>query len=131
MPSLFLLDNQCKRPILAMQMPRRFAAHLNRHPDVRAGGHGRGGRESNIVKLTAELSLYPLQDDYIPVIQAFIAAAREHEDLTIVTNAMSTQICGDYDRVFSLVSTALKDSYSQFGRQVLVCKFIPGELDIH
>jgi len=94
-------------------------------------GHDRDGRESNIVKLTAEISLYPLQDDYIPVIQAFIAAAREHEKLTIVTNAMSTQICGDYDRVFALVSAALKDSYSQFGRQVLVCKFIPGELDIH
>jgi len=104
-----------------MQTPGRFAAQLNR---------GRGARERIIVKLTAELSLYPLQDDYIPIIQAFIAAAREHGDLTIVTNAMSTQICGDYDRVFSLVSATLKASYREFGRQVLVCKFIPGELDI-
>ena len=33
------------------------------------------------MKLTAELSLYPLQDQYIPVIQAFIEAARLHADL--------------------------------------------------
>ena len=82
------------------------------------------------MKLTAELSLYPLQEDYIPVIQAFISAARADSDLVIVTNAMSTQVCGDYDKVFSMVQQALKTSYQQHGRQVLVCKFIPGQLDI-
>ena len=51
------------------------------------------------MKLTAELSLYPLQDEYIPVIQAFIDAANARPGITIVTNAMSTQVCGDYERV--------------------------------
>ncbi|MEH6636412.1 MAG: YkoF family thiamine/hydroxymethylpyrimidine-binding protein [Halioglobus sp.] len=82
------------------------------------------------MKLTAELSLYPLQSDYIPAIQAFIDAAREHDNIKIVSNAMSTQICGDYERVFSLVQQELKASYKKFGMQVLVCKFIPAELDI-
>jgi uncharacterized protein YqgV (UPF0045/DUF77 family) len=87
-------------------------------------------QETHTVKLTAELSLYPLQEDYIPVIQAFINAARADNDLVIVTNAMSTQVCGDYDQVFSMVQQALKTSYQQYGKQVLVCKFIPGELGI-
>ena len=82
------------------------------------------------MKLTAELSLYPLQDQYIPVIQAFIEAARLHTDLRIVTNAMSTQICGDWDAVFDLINRELKASAERHGRQVLVCKLIPGELDI-
>jgi uncharacterized protein YqgV (UPF0045/DUF77 family) len=82
------------------------------------------------MKLTAELSLYPLQDEYIPVIQAFIEAARGHGDMTIITNAMSTQVCGDWEAVFALVNTELKASFERHGRQVLVCKFIPGELDI-
>jgi len=82
------------------------------------------------MKLTAELSLYPLQDEYIPVIQAFINAARQHSDVTIVTNAMSTQICGEYEQVFALVQHELKASYQRYGKQVLVCKFIVGELDI-
>ena len=82
------------------------------------------------MKLTVELSLYPLQEEYIPIIQAFIEAMGEHGDLTIVTNAMSTQICGDYDRIFALIRQELKASYDRFGKQVLVCKFIPGELDI-
>ena len=60
------------------------------------------------MKLTAELSLYPLAEDYIPVIRTFIEKAREHGDIDIVTNAMSTQICGDYDRVFALVRQELR-----------------------
>jgi uncharacterized protein YqgV (UPF0045/DUF77 family) len=82
------------------------------------------------MKLTAELSLYPIQQDYITVIQAFIDALREHPDLQIVTNAMSTQICGDYAKVFAVVGEALAASTRQFGKQVLVVKFIPWELEL-
>lgn len=82
------------------------------------------------MKLTAELSLYPLQENYIPIIQAFIDACRERDDLIVVGNAMSTQLCGDYDTVFELVSSQLRASFERYGTQVLVCKFIPGELDI-
>jgi uncharacterized protein YqgV (UPF0045/DUF77 family) len=83
------------------------------------------------VKLTAELSLYPLQEGYIDIIKAFIDRAATHRDIAIVTNAMSTQICGDFDRVMSLIGDELRASYQKHGRQVLVCKLIPGELDIH
>ena len=82
------------------------------------------------MKLTAELSLYPLQDNYIDVIDAFIDGARQHDGLTVVTNAMSTQVCGDYERVLALVGHELKTSFDKFGQQVLVCKLIPGELAI-
>ena len=80
--------------------------------------------------LTAELSLYPLQDEYIPIIQAFIESLQRHRDITIVTNAMSTQVCGDYDTVMAMIKNELAASYERFGKQVLVCKFIVGELDI-
>ena len=82
------------------------------------------------MKLTAELSLYPLQDDYLAVIQGFIDKLAQHPDLVIVTNAMSTQVNGDYERVFDAVKSALADSYDRHGKQVLVCKFIVGDLDI-
>lgn len=82
------------------------------------------------MKLTAELSLYPVQENYIEVIQAFIDAVRAYPDLQVVTNAMSTQVCGDYTQVFELVSEALAASMRRFGKQVLVVKFIPWELEL-
>lgn len=80
--------------------------------------------------VTAELSLYPLQEDYIPVIKGFIARLADAGDLTLVTNAMSTQISGEAEQVFNLVRETLTASHAQFGKQVLVCKFIPGLLPI-
>ncbi|MFK8014213.1 MAG: YkoF family thiamine/hydroxymethylpyrimidine-binding protein [Gammaproteobacteria bacterium] len=82
------------------------------------------------MKLTAEISLYPLSDEYLDVVKEFVRALRKHDGLTLVTNAMSTQVCGDYDRVFDAVSTELRESVNRRGKQVLVCKFIVGELDI-
>ncbi|TDG16014.1 hypothetical protein E2F43_02080 [Seongchinamella unica] len=82
------------------------------------------------MKLTAEMSLYPLQEDYIPVIKSFIEAAAAQQEITLVSNAMSTQVCGDWDPVMQLVNSCLRASHERFGKQVLVCKFIPGELEI-
>ena len=80
------------------------------------------------MKLTAELSLYPLLDDYIPAIDAMIADLNQQPDLKVQTNAMSTQISGDYATVFGAIQTTLAQSAERFGRQVLVCKFIADDL---
>ncbi len=80
------------------------------------------------MKLTAELSLYPLQDEYIPVIDAIIAELNSHTELKVRTNAMSTQVSGDYSTVFCAIQAALAHSAERFGRQVLVCKFIAEDL---
>lgn len=82
------------------------------------------------MQVTAELSLYPLQDDYLPIIQSFIDDLRGREGIRVVTNAMSTQLTGEASVVFDLVRKALEDSEQRWGRQVLVCKFIPRELEI-
>jgi uncharacterized protein YqgV (UPF0045/DUF77 family) len=82
------------------------------------------------VKLTAELSLYPFDENYIGIIRAFIEELAADSSVTVVTNAMSTQLCGEWEAVMALVSRCLRESYERHGRQVLVCKFIPGELAI-
>jgi uncharacterized protein YqgV (UPF0045/DUF77 family) len=82
------------------------------------------------MQLTAELSLYPLREAYLPVIDAFIATLREQGELKVITNAMSTQLTGDWQSVLAAVGEALRRSHEQFGRQVLVCKLIPGEFDL-
>ena len=80
--------------------------------------------------ITAELSLYPLQSDYIEVIQAFIQKLNERDGLSVHTNAMSTQILGEAETVFAAVQELLEQSAQRFSDQVLVCKFIPKPLDL-
>ena len=51
------------------------------------------------MKLSVEVSLYPLKDEYIPVIKNFIDRVNTYAGLKVITSTMSTQIFGDYDLV--------------------------------
>lgn len=82
------------------------------------------------MQLTAEITLYPLQDDYIGIIEDLIHGLRRHDGLQLVTNAMSTQVTGDFDTVFRAVATELRASAERYGDQAMVCKFLPKGLDI-
>ncbi len=77
------------------------------------------------MKLTAELSLYPLREEFKIAVHAFIERLLDDEDVVAVTNSMSTQLSGEDEAVFAAIQYALKASHAQFGRQVLVAKFIP------
>lgn len=78
------------------------------------------------MELRAELSLYPLAGDVDSNVLAFIEDLIAPSSLSVVTNAMSTQIRGESDAVFAAVQRALEASYTRCGRQVLVAKFLPG-----
>ena len=56
------------------------------------------------MRITIELSLYPLTENYIPPIKEFITRLKSYQDLDIVTNATSTQIVGEHAYVFDILS---------------------------
>ena len=80
------------------------------------------------MKLSVEISKYPLHQDYIPFIKDFIDRLNEHKSLKVITNTLSTQIFGDYDEVMAVLSAEMKRSYEQFGKAIFVCKFLHGDL---
>ena len=77
------------------------------------------------MRLTAELSLYPLSEDYESIVLAFIETLISEHPISTVTNSMSTQVTGESTAVFSAIALALEASHARFGKQVLVAKFIP------
>ena len=79
-------------------------------------------------QLSAELSLYPLTESYLEVIQGFIERLAEYEGIEVQTNTMSTQIFGDYQKVMAVLTVELERVYQQIPSQVLVCKFINRDL---
>ena len=77
------------------------------------------------MKMSAELSVYPLREDFKVAVKGFIERLLQGQAVVAVTNSMSTQISGEDEDVFSAIQMALRASYEEFGRQVLVAKFIP------
>ncbi|MCF6457561.1 MULTISPECIES: YkoF family thiamine/hydroxymethylpyrimidine-binding protein [Pseudoalteromonas] len=80
------------------------------------------------MKLSVEISKYPLHQDYIPFIKGFIDRLNANANLEVITNTMSTQVFGDYDEVMNAVTSEIKRSHQEFGKAIFVCKFIGGDL---
>ncbi|WOX06502.1 YkoF family thiamine/hydroxymethylpyrimidine-binding protein [Microbulbifer pacificus] len=79
------------------------------------------------MKLSVEISMYPLKNEYIPAIKDFIQRLNRHPGLQVITNTMSTQVFGDYDEVMDTLRAEMRTSHEQFGRAIFVCKFIDGD----
>lgn len=73
----------------------------------------------------ADISLYPLADEYIPPIDDVIERLRAHAALTVETNRMSTQISGDYDAVMAALNREVRESFARHGKCVFVIKLLP------
>lgn len=82
------------------------------------------------MNLTAEISMYPLHQEYEPIILDFIANLRTNTDVDVVTNTMSTQIRGPYQRIWDVLQQATRKSFEVHGKAVFVVKFIGGDLPI-
>ena len=80
------------------------------------------------MNISVELSCYPLAEEYIPPIKAFIDKINQTEGVTAITNTMSTQLFGESSVVFSLLEQAMTSSWQEQGKAVFVCKFINGNL---
>jgi uncharacterized protein YqgV (UPF0045/DUF77 family) len=79
--------------------------------------------------IAVEISMYPLDKEYIEPITQFILALRKHKDISVQTNTMSTQIFGECDAVFSALNASMKFSMEQENKVVFVCKFINSDLN--
>lgn len=80
------------------------------------------------MKVSVEISKYPLHQDYIPYIQGFIDRLNQHEQIKVNTNVMSTQVFGDYDEVTTIINQEMKRSFETYGKCIFVCKYIAGDL---
>jgi len=78
------------------------------------------------MKLSAELTLYPLQDNYLPIIKSCIEKIHSYDNLDINTVPTATIVVGEYQDVMTMINEVVAWSYSEFGKCVFVAKFLPG-----
>lgn len=81
------------------------------------------------MRTAIEISLYPLDADFIPPIQGFIDRLNAYPELQVLTNAMSTQISGEHARLFEILAKETATSFGEQGRKVFVMKVLGGTVD--
>ena len=78
------------------------------------------------MKLSAELTLTPLKQDYIPTIKTFIKSIRNSK-FTVLENPLSTQIYGDYDELMPFLTNEIKSSFETQENVVLNLKMVKSD----
>lgn len=79
------------------------------------------------MKLVAEISLYPLNLDYIPPIQAFIDRLNTYSQLEVVTSMTNTIVSGEYLPTMQILAEEMLRSHQEIGQAIFVCKFLNGD----
>jgi uncharacterized protein YqgV (UPF0045/DUF77 family) len=82
------------------------------------------------MRITADISLYPLAEDFTTGISEFIGQLRREPGLEIMTNQLSTQVRGDFDAVTGALNRCMRKSMVRAGTAVFVVKFVNADLPI-
>ncbi len=75
------------------------------------------------MKISVELTLSPLQDDYEIHVINFIKRLRASE-FTVLENPLSTQIYGDYDTLMPFLTKEIRRSFEEVDISVLQMKVV-------
>lgn len=81
------------------------------------------------MNISLELSLYPLDNNFLDIITDIVEKLNAENNLDVYTNTMSTQVFGEYEQVMSLLNKTIKYSFETYGKQVFVAKFLNSDVN--
>ncbi|MCH9696115.1 MAG: thiamine-binding protein [Gammaproteobacteria bacterium] len=76
------------------------------------------------MQVAVDISLYPLDADFIPPIKSVIERLESQSGIEVEKNRMSTQIRGDYDIVMSVLSAEIKSTFETVPKAVFAIKIL-------
>ena len=81
------------------------------------------------MRVAVDISLYPLNEDFIPPIKDVIERLQCHRSLEVVTNPMSTQLRGDYDDVMAALSKEMRTTFESLPKAVFAIRILNNPLE--
>lgn len=75
------------------------------------------------MQISVELTLSPLQNEFVAPIIAFIKKLRA-SGLTVIENPLSTQVYGDYDVVMPLLHSEIKNAFELMENGLIFLKIV-------
>jgi uncharacterized protein YqgV (UPF0045/DUF77 family) len=80
------------------------------------------------MRVAVDISLYPLNQNFLAPIQDVIERLREYTAFEMIVNSMSTQIRGEYDEVMAALQQEIRVSFEQTPKAVFVIKILNNPL---
>jgi uncharacterized protein YqgV (UPF0045/DUF77 family) len=76
------------------------------------------------MRVAVDISLYPLDAEFIPPIKDVIGRLNTHPALEVVTNPMSTQLRGEYDDVMTALTSEIRATFESVPKAVFAIKIL-------
>ena len=74
------------------------------------------------MRVAVDISLYPLDADFIPPIKDVIERLNQHEGIDVVTNPMATQLRGEFDLVMDALRQEIGTTFQQVPKAVFAIR---------
>ena len=79
------------------------------------------------MKISVDISLYPLAENYLQPIDAFIKGLYKYEGLVVKTNHLSTMIIGEYEVVMKALQDEIFTTLQSSNQASFVLKVLKGD----
>lgn len=76
------------------------------------------------MQVAVDISLYPLDADYIPPIKDVIERLNSYADVEVWTNAMSTQLIGEYETVMRALTKEIGTTFTALPKAVFTIRIL-------
>ena len=76
------------------------------------------------MKVAVDISLYPLDADFIPPIKDVIERLNSYPGLQVVSNPMSTQLRGEYAEVMAALTTEIGTTFERVPKAVFAIRIL-------
>lgn len=76
------------------------------------------------MQVAVDISLYPLDKAFIPPIKDVIERLNGHADIEVWTNAMSTQLIGEFEVVMNALKQEIGQTFEQLPKAVFAIKIL-------
>ncbi len=77
--------------------------------------------------ISAEISFYPLTDDFKQNVLDVIQQLQSYPDISVQPNRMSTQVFGEFEAVTQALNGTMQWSFERYGHAVFVSKIMRGD----
>ena len=76
------------------------------------------------MQVAVDISLYPLDENFIPPIKDIIDRLSQHDGVAVERNRMSTQIRGDFDVVMPVLTQEIRATFDNVPKAVFAIKIL-------
>ena len=76
------------------------------------------------MRISVDISLYPLNENYVEPILAFIRKLENDASLIVKRNSLSTQVFGEYSDVMACLDSEIEAVFNALPESVFVLKLV-------